>query len=60
MASAQLYGVRRAPHGVTYGARVTFREFRDPLAERVSHIPAISFSTRSSTERNGSLHNTVR
>src|SRR5882757_230190 len=28
--------------------------------ERSAHIPAINFSTRSSTLRNGSLHNTVR
>src|SRR5689334_10529164 len=41
----------------TYGApRCVPESHPEPRA----HIPAISFSTRSSTERNGSLHNTVR
>src|SRR3954451_16390025 len=55
MACAQLYGVRRAP----YGKRTApvLRSGTHPGTHR--YIPAISFSTRSSTERNGSLHNTV-
>jgi hypothetical protein len=30
------------------------------VCRSAGHIPAMSFSTRSSTERNGSLHSTVR
>src|SRR5882757_2092098 len=61
MACAQLYGARRAPYvkrtgPVLRSEYVSGRRYPDAFA----YIPAISFSTRSSTERNGSLHNTVR
>jgi hypothetical protein len=61
MACAQLYGVARAPYVKRTGPvwrteYVSGRRYPDVFA----YIPAISFSTRSSTERNGSLHNTVR
>jgi hypothetical protein len=29
-------------------------------ADRIAHMPAMSLATRSSAERNGSLHSTVR
>lgn len=61
MACAQLYDVARAPYVKRTGP-VWRAEYASGgrYPDTFGYIPAISFSTLSSTERNGSLHNTVR
>src|ERR1017187_4451764 len=49
----------RGPFTRLPGAAV-WKLSRARRAAPAGHMPAISFSTRSSTERNGSLHRTVR
>ena len=55
-----LFGAVRLARPNSIWARRRYHAPGPRTADRIAHMPAMSLATRSSAERNGSLHSTVR